>query len=163
MKDDIKHTWVEDLRSGEFQQANGVLVGGSEDEVGYCCLGVLTHQFVRTHPDGPLKWSDDGLTLYRRCRDEDQDEVEYSDRDGDWYEFADNDLPEEVAEWAGLDGERGDGERVTVVANGSSHERVEHDMKSNPLINGVTAIYRNDNARETFEQIADAIEQDGTL
>jgi len=167
MHSNIKEAWVEDLRSGKFPQASGVLVGEIEgavsgpEVVGYCCLGVLTHQFVRTHPDGPLKWSDDGLQLLRRCDEEDG--VEFSDEDGDWYEFSDNDLPIEVAEWAGITGDRGEGETVTVTRDDEEYTRAERDMQANPLIGGVTAIYRNDDKHETFEQIADAIEQDETL
>jgi hypothetical protein len=167
MKNDIKGTWVEDLRSGKFPQASGVLVGeveiGDHTVVGYCCLGVLTDQYVRTHPNGDLKWSADGLTLYQRCEAEEEEYAEYSDATGHWNEFTDNDLPNMVADWAGITGKRGEGETVTVTRDTHAYQSVERDMKSNPLIGGVGAIYRNDNAHETFEQIADAIEKDETL
>ena len=44
MKSEIKASWLEDLRSGKYQQCTGELFDGK----GYCCLGILENVRRRT-------------------------------------------------------------------------------------------------------------------
>lgn len=50
MKPEIKKLWIDALRSGEYEQAEGVLKGGQEETgkkgTRYCCLGVLTQLYA---------------------------------------------------------------------------------------------------------------------
>jgi hypothetical protein len=57
----LKAKWIEALRSGEYQQANGELRDTSEDTPKYCCLGVLCNVMGASWGQGlPLL---DGLML----------------------------------------------------------------------------------------------------
>ena len=75
MKDNIKIRWVEALRGGDFQQAQGVLANG---DGGYCCLGVLT-------------------SLYA-----DEQGLDANDRHKLFHVVNSQTLPTVVCEWAGL-------------------------------------------------------------
>lgn len=80
----VKKKWVEALRSGEFDQAEGVLCDGNN---GYCCLGVLSELAVR---EGKAeKWLK-----------EDRRNVWYGKKRGDADDVF---LPRSVRRWAGLD------------------------------------------------------------
>lgn len=41
MDDKLKKKWIDALRSGKYKQTTGALRRQSDNEVGYCCLGVL--------------------------------------------------------------------------------------------------------------------------
>lgn len=43
MKEDIKNKWVAALRSGEYNQTDGVLKNAN----GHCCLGVLCEIYIK--------------------------------------------------------------------------------------------------------------------
>jgi hypothetical protein len=84
MNPDIKVRWVEALRSNNYKQAKGYL----KTEDGFCCLGVLCDIAVQ---DGviaaPIKL-----------------EGQYGEPDHYGYGSGKTgELPEEVADWAGLD------------------------------------------------------------
>lgn len=55
---DLKKAWVKALRSGEYKQCTGELHGykvktdNLDDDVGYCCLGVLSC-IIGAEVDGP--------------------------------------------------------------------------------------------------------------
>lgn len=53
---EIKEKWIKDLRSGEYKKGIGSLKRrsyyGDDDE--YCCLGVLTDQYLK---ENSLDWS----------------------------------------------------------------------------------------------------------
>ena len=56
MKPEIKERWLKALRSGKYRQGTGSLCYVNEDEqVCYCCLGVLTELYIQEHEDA--KWS----------------------------------------------------------------------------------------------------------
>lgn len=54
MKADIKQKWVAALRSGEYEQTEGVLRNGN----GYCCLGVLCDLYSK---ETGVEWLDMGF------------------------------------------------------------------------------------------------------
>lgn len=92
MNKDVKALWLSALRSGEYKQATGALkeyVIGNSDEIGYCCLGVLTDIAIKT---GAVS----GEWIYR----EHTDSYDYRDRETACIEVAL--LPWDVAEWAGV-------------------------------------------------------------
>jgi len=73
MKKSIKKRWIAALRSGKFRQGEQMLM---TDDGAYCCLGVLCRLYTREK-----KKKFDKVVIYSRTT---------------W-------LPEEVAEWAGVD------------------------------------------------------------
>lgn len=141
MKEDVKERWIKALRSGEYLQAYGAFTIHS-DTTGkpyeYCCLAVLTDLAIKEGAV-PLAWDSTGLCathpIDRNGRLEDADFATYDA--GDSVDFS-GQLPMAVAEWAGLD-------------------------ESNPIIDGISAITRNDSETQSYEEIADAIEGDKNL
>lgn len=105
----IKARWLKALRSGRYKQATGAL----RNDDGYCCLGVLC-DLARRSKIG--KWDDDAN-----------------------FEGCSSDLPEVVAEWAGLD---------------SSDPYVPTSGGRRVALSNL-----NDYGRLTFKQIADYIEK----
>lgn len=85
MKAEVKEKWVAALRSGEYQQAHGML--RNVDENSFCCLGVLCDLAIK-----------DGLKL----------RVEDLTYEGDpdaiitYYDGISDILPDKVAKWANL-------------------------------------------------------------
>ena len=55
MDKSVKQEWVEALRSGEYEQATGVLRRQTDDGIKHCCLGVLC-DIVKDRVNGC--WSD---------------------------------------------------------------------------------------------------------
>ena len=85
MNPQIKERWVEDLRSGKYEQGDSYLfrkINNPEDstELSYCCLGVLCTLHMQEF-NGSLE-------------NEDMSSPSYLDHN--FY------LPQEVQEWAGL-------------------------------------------------------------
>lgn len=82
MNKDVQRTWIEALRSGEYQQAQGAL----HNEYGHCCLGVLCELAVKEEVIAPP--------------------VEKVDVRGKWWRYGMDEeastLPLEVMAWAGL-------------------------------------------------------------
>lgn len=79
------------LRSGEFQQASGML----RTEKGYCCLGVACELYAR---ETDVQWD--------------------RDYDGDWLFLAEvSYLPTAVQEWLGFRGKRGEYREVRSLAD----------------------------------------------
>ena len=85
MNNEIKANWTAALRSGEFAQGRFYLSAKDPDIEGrqYCCLGVLCELAVREGIVGKRETSHHGVMKYG--------------------ENSDVYLPQEVAEWAGLD------------------------------------------------------------
>lgn len=52
----IKKLWIKALRSGKFKQEQSALRVVNDEEVGYCCLGVLCEVYRRTTGEG--RWND---------------------------------------------------------------------------------------------------------
>jgi hypothetical protein len=121
VKEDVKQAWVAALRSGEYEQAQHQL----HTSHGYCCLGVLCDI--------------SGLGEWDGC--------EYIIRIGtDLTEAADTELPQKVAEWAGL--KPGNGAVVTI--DGQSAGLPRHNDGDED---------EDDPCRpRSFAEIADAIE-----
>lgn len=89
----IKQKWVKALRSGDYKQYHGALSSNSssqhnlDDDVSFCCLGVLCDLFVEEHrgelyPETIDGWHNDGMLFH--C-----------------YEL----LPPDVSRWAGIEGD----------------------------------------------------------
>jgi hypothetical protein len=94
MNPEVKDRWVEALRSGRFKQGRWVLDRINPDgEHQYCCLGVLTALCKEDGVDLPEVieplFSDDESMPERRVR--------YGESE------CGSLLPQEVAEWAGID------------------------------------------------------------
>ena len=81
MKLEIKQKWVAALRSGEYEQTEGVLRNGN----GYCCLGVLCDIYSK---ETGVEWEDMGFGGFA-------------------VHGADSVLPFEVRQWADLPHEHG--------------------------------------------------------
>lgn len=113
MHNDIKKRWVEALRSGEYEQGEKKL---RTDEDKFCCLGVLCDLAVK---DGLGEW------------------LRYSPISGidsvHWY-FGTSAavLPEDVAEWAGLN-DRADYDDPEVEAPQLLHETYGIDVERTTL------------------------------
>lgn len=74
MRKKIAKKWVKALRSGDYDQGDGML---RDKQGNFCCLGVLCNLHAQTHPKIAAK---------------ETDPLEYLGRDVD--------LPDEVQEWA---------------------------------------------------------------
>lgn len=89
MNPEIKKRWTDALRSGNYQQTTGVLHRFKDDNVGYCCLGVLCD-----------------LAAQEGVVNERQDGYEYSifeDNIRPTYDGSATELPLSVQEWAGFE------------------------------------------------------------
>lgn len=115
MKPKIKAMWIEALRGGKYKQCRGDLhkVGKNGGKGSYCCLGVLCDLHRK---EKGQKWykSETGDQLYLGEADE---------------------LPADVAKWAGLDS-----------VNGSYYGGCR------------SLIVDNDDEKHSFKHIADTIE-----
>lgn len=78
MNQEVKKKWIEDLRSGEYEQGHGSL---NQKNKYFCCLGVLCD--IHSKETG-TPWVDGGY--------------------GDLYKYMESGgiLPREVRDWAGL-------------------------------------------------------------
>lgn len=124
MRAEIKTLWVNALRSGEYEQARGALHRKGE---GYCCLGVLCDLAYKAGVVGRSKGFG---TRYV-------------------YGSADNGLPSEVREWAGLSG------YDPVVK--WRFESSMGDIEWGADVFGLS--YLNDGFHLTFDEIAELIEE----
>jgi hypothetical protein len=133
MKKDVKTAWVAALRSGEYQQGEGVLRREKYDgSVVHCCLGVLCEVLSK---DGDLKFQDEGhgqgsgLRFYGQQKDGDGNNATGS-------AFS---LPYMAQELAGIKTDNGE------------YEDEDGNMRS--------LIRHNDGDGFTFAEIADIIEK----
>lgn len=78
MKKEIKDKWIEALRSGKYEQAQGAL----QCDGGFCCLGVLSDLYAKEHS---IEWTD-SVTHPNNKRLLEESAL----------------LPNKVKEWAGL-------------------------------------------------------------
>jgi hypothetical protein len=65
MKEDIKNIWVEELRSGKYEQNRGALRNNGRDRE-FCCLGVLCD--IHAKLTKTAKWEfvpEEGMNWYR--------------------------------------------------------------------------------------------------
>jgi len=91
MKSDIKKLWLEDLRSGNYNQTRMTLKepGHSDVRASYCCLGILCNIYNKQTGGGA--WNKAGEFVSQvYCKKDGADLVE-SDI-----------LPDEVRAWSGL-------------------------------------------------------------
>lgn len=137
MKAEVANKWIEALRSGEYQQAEGQLRKcGDNWEVdpsdsAYCCLGVLCDLYAQEHSHA--EWGG-GL---------DRGELFLSE------EFH---LPREVREWAGMRSDNGNlGTETTIVHLTSDGHPVAETSADN-------LVDLNDSGA-SFAEIADVIAQ----
>ena len=124
MKADIKSRWVAALRSGQYEQTEGVL----RNSYGFCCLGVLCDLY--SQETGEEWW---GMGYGRFSM-----------------HSADNLLPYEVEQWAGLTHEHGGYVAVSKHYDEGERNTVDHSPSLTEL---------NDQWQYDFRQIADVIEQ----
>lgn len=130
MNPTVKAKWLNALRSGEYAQGTERLC----HEEYFCCLGVLTDLYLKEHEQ---EW-------------ESRPDEEYGVVRGVNGQFLN--LPEEVAEWAGIE------------TDGWLPEPVATSNKCVACPEGHTSWARNlialnDNANYTFPEIADVIEK----
>lgn len=137
MNPEVKALWVTALRSGEYQQGQGVLRRNDH----YCCLGVLcelavaaegvdvSHVARKTNTVGV----DNKTTTYTNHRYDDEATV----------------LPPAVLEWSGLDHSNPD---TSVTAS----EVPKPARSPNTLV----SVAELNDGGWSFEQIADVIERD---
>jgi len=87
MNPEVKEIWTDALDSGEYLQCQNALE--HTDKAGVvknCCLGVLCRKFEQ-HTGVKLNWEEGGILFLTKDGDEEKT----------WT------LPQEVADWAGLD------------------------------------------------------------
>lgn len=99
LKPEIKEKWVTALESGEYQQTQRCL----SDNVGFCCLGVLTDLYIKETGQG--KWLTDELDVAKSFVDSpDLPSLNALDEDGDfngrYVLIEDGLLPHPVRQWA---------------------------------------------------------------
>lgn len=87
MKPEIAKLWIEDLRSGEFEQCQGYLTRRDEDGEFDCCLGVLCKRAAKEGVE-LITTISDGIVCYNSKA---------------------NMPPDEVLAWAGLSNQDADG------------------------------------------------------
>lgn len=129
MKSEIKELWLEDLRSGNYKQAQGTLKGEQQKGVraSYCCLGVLCNIYKRETGEGA--WTKDGS--FDVGKEKDTSGV----------------LPVRVRNWAGLN------KTNPRVQSGGKY----NDLAS--LNDGDAIDSNGESMdRKTFKQIADLVE-----
>lgn len=132
MNPEVKAMWLDALRSGEYEQT----VSRLRDEKGYCCLGVLCD----LHADATgTKWN---MTEPWKPR----------------YLGENATLPALVKQWAGLDDDNpiiGTHEVIEAVCDEYGYDTDETGTHTEVLL----AAEANDGLGWTFQQIADAIEE----
>jgi hypothetical protein len=141
MRDTIRKRWTAALRSNEYQQGKGFLVSRPNHDRGlrYCCLGVLCNLAIE---DGVknLRLVDDGdgvhfeeyVGVYADGSVWDNDDVPAPDHD--WMLPGEEDLPECVMEWAGLDHSNPDlGGRLASVWNDGEVDGVGVVLEPQPF------------------------------
>lgn len=67
MNKEIKKEWIAALKSGEYEQGTGLLHYEQDDEIKYCCLGVLCDLAVKKgiiKPPGTVKYNFSDQTAY---------------------------------------------------------------------------------------------------
>ena len=106
MKADIKAKWVAALRSGQYEQAEGVL----RNDEGYCCLGVLCDLYAK---ETGMDWWDGG--------------GEYAMHGNN------NTLPIEVRAWAKLADEFGSYVEIETDEDGATHPPYRTDVSLTEL------------------------------
>lgn len=84
MNPKVKQAWIDALRSGKYKQGGDYLAQQQDEEIAYCCLGVLCELHRHEH-GGSWHMSNDGSTMGY----EDERRVQYP--------------PANVKRWAGLD------------------------------------------------------------
>lgn len=137
MDEKIKAEWTKRLRSGDYMQARETLIEsdlGEEGPVveGHCCLGVLVDYAIEAGCPSIRYQDGSNRAVVEVHRPEDGGWPE----DGWWMEFEDGDLPQEVADWAGIN-------------------------STNPkLPSGPTLITLNDEEGLTFDEIAKVIDEE---
>ena len=128
MNQEIKEKWIQALKSGEYEQCQGFLrIINTKGELEYCCLGVLCDIYAK---ENNIEWKDN---MYGE---------EYSVLSTDIVEC--NELPEEVAAWAGCFKQD-----PSVIVKDTL---LNHEDK-------YSLTYLNDTLDMTFEQISNFIEQ----
>lgn len=138
MKKQIKKQWAKVLP--DYPQAEGSLVEKVDGVIRYCCLGVLCDLAIKAGLDTVRirEWTDElwkGEPLDRVA----VEVLAFSEKgEPHWAEHTGGDLPLRVQQWAGLD-------------------------NSNPTIDGIEAIERNDTHSNSFKKIAKHIRKDKSL
>lgn len=145
MDPDVKRRWLEALRSGRYEQANGYLsING-----GYCCLGVLCEVAVE---DGVIyRYDDDDSVVYASTAHEADSSRKV--------------LPERAVIWADI---RSENPSFEVALSDIPSEHVPDFLHTRGLnvierdgnhCYNVTLAELNDVYRLSFNQIADLVEK----
>jgi len=132
MNKEIKERWLSALRSGEYAQGCGALKDSNE----FCCLGVLCDLYIKDGNDA--EWSEGFMDEWSEGFMEDG--VGYNEE-----------LPNSVVEWAGLDDNNpmiiiDNGDRVNISKANDGYPGSEHRGEVQVL-------------SHSFEQVADIIEK----
>lgn len=138
MKEYVRDLWIAALRSGEYAQAHGTFVDTTRGDPGtseakYCCLAVLTDVAIKQGVEG-VRWGPRSPQYFETIS-EDRENVpaRVLAEGGEWVDYVDGDLPLPVRLWAGI-------------------------YNSNPVLDGVEAVERNDSHMDDFYTISMAIE-----
>lgn len=141
MKPTIKKRWLKALRSGEYKQARETLMDHRPPSKGgrsFCCLGVLCdlHSQLSSSPDWKI-----GPDGYEYCGDA-------------------SELPNKVANWAGL--ELNGDPNIKITMKDARELDLPEELKSEVMkLKGSnrSLINLNDHWECSFEQIANLIER----
>lgn len=141
--------WMRDLRSGEFEQAIGVLQSLYPGNKGMCCLGVVTDTNV------------DACDLIVQRTDSHRVRYSWANEEGDYIFASSTLLPLPVAEYLGIPESHRDGMggecSLYVKAHGEEYVTESVSLKVGYNVTEVTLL--NDDEGLSFEEIADRIEE----
>lgn len=141
--------WMADLRSGEYQQAIGVLQSLDPDNKGMCCLGVVTDTNIET------------CDLIAGRTDGNRVRYSWPNEEGDYIFASSTLLPLPVAEYLGIPESHRDvlGAECSlyVKAHGEEYVSETPSLKAGYNVTEITLL--NDDEGLSFEEIADRIEE----
>ena len=146
----VKHLWLQALRSGRYYQSFGCL----KDEDGYDALGVLCDIFGNI--DNP--WTEPSENF--ECRGKTSNTCRYCGRVNEEWEndeetgYVEPINSKDVGRIYGYDID-GDLYKYTLP----EYIRNKADLNPNPIVNGIPLTNLNDIQRLNFDEIADLIEE----
>lgn len=151
--DFITNKWIPALRSGEYEQGTGTL---RTVENQFCCLGVACDLIIKEDVFPEVDWlgNENGWN-YSVPSYWGSKEMGYQTSAA---------LPSQFSEWIGLPGDGGFIEMVGAVADYLSWAEIDPDDDTMIYIKSITKwvfpnlMSMNDEARLTFDQIADVLE-----
>lgn len=139
MKTEIKDRWIEKLKSGDYEQAEGELFDGRD---GYCCLGILCEVAVE---DGIIEKNPEGGYYAQHVHSVSGESDKYLEN---------STLPRVVADWAGLTDE-GSSNGLRSLNPAVPYDDDEYDDSDEPM--DVELSELNDTYKLPFSEIAKLI------